>query len=775
MPLNIPTLDDRTYQDLLKEALARISIHNPEWTNYNESDPGITLIELFAFLTENLLYRANQIPERNRRAFLSLLNIPLQPAFPARGLVTISNERGPLQTVTFNDDLEVRAGQVPFRTDTMLDVLPIEARVYFKRRLDDPSGKLLAYYNQLYASYKGQPPETAPMLYETVPFSPTIMNNGGVNLGTDTVDNALWVALLVRATDQPGSIEEVRRAIAGKTISLGIVPVLSNATQHFSPLGQSNASSHLYYALPNVPPGGRLPDDAAFRVPHYLSLDVDTSGDVLAEPGVAKITLPAEAEKLRLWSNLDPLEAGVGDFPPTLDDTNVQIRLITWLRISTPPTLQVKLLWLGINTVSITQQAYIANELLPRGTGEPDQSMTLARTSIMEDSVQLTITMPDGQNEQWYPIDTLLAAGPEVNVSSSRLPPGTQSPSVAASKVFQLDAESGVMRFGDGMHGARPPFQATLRVDYAYNLGADGNVGAGSISSGSALPGGFTVRNPVRTWGGAAPESVSEAERHIARYLHHRDRLVSISDFETITMRTPGVSVGRVEVIPAYNPALAPNAPGDMPGAVTLMVLPSSDQDHPNTPVPDRLFLDTIAAYLDPRRLVTTEIFLRGPSYKPLWVSVGLKGVPGANMARVRENVRAALISYLSPLPLSPEAVLDSQGERLIAPHFAQAQRGWPLRKPVIDLELLAIASRVEGVLLVTNILLAEGLGPGVRQIPMNGLELPQLVGLNVTIGEPLDLDQIRGQGGTSGEGGAGTARTANPFVPIPAPPEEHN
>ena len=79
MPLTIPTIDDRRYQDLLNEALARIPVHNPEWTNFNRSDPGVTLIEVFAFLTETLLYRANQIPERNRRKFLSLLGVPLQP------------------------------------------------------------------------------------------------------------------------------------------------------------------------------------------------------------------------------------------------------------------------------------------------------------------------------------------------------------------------------------------------------------------------------------------------------------------------------------------------------------------------------------------------------------------------------------------------------------------------------------------------------------------------------------------------------------------------
>jgi predicted phage baseplate assembly protein len=93
MPLQIPSIDDRRYRGPVTEALARVPIHNPEWTNFNKSDPGVTLIELFAFLTENLLYRANQIPERNRRKFLQLLGVPLQPSSSAIGLVAFTNDR----------------------------------------------------------------------------------------------------------------------------------------------------------------------------------------------------------------------------------------------------------------------------------------------------------------------------------------------------------------------------------------------------------------------------------------------------------------------------------------------------------------------------------------------------------------------------------------------------------------------------------------------------------------------------------------------------------
>src|SRR4030095_5112157 len=91
MPLPVPILDDRSYQQLRDELVRRIPVYNPEWTDHNPSDPGITLLELFAFLGENVLYRFNQTPEPTKLAFLKLLQIPLRPAAPARALVAVSN------------------------------------------------------------------------------------------------------------------------------------------------------------------------------------------------------------------------------------------------------------------------------------------------------------------------------------------------------------------------------------------------------------------------------------------------------------------------------------------------------------------------------------------------------------------------------------------------------------------------------------------------------------------------------------------------------------
>lgn len=73
MPLQSPDLDDRTYTDLVAEARTLIPTYAPEWTNHNPSDPGITLIELFAWLTEILIYRLNRVTDANKCAFLKLL------------------------------------------------------------------------------------------------------------------------------------------------------------------------------------------------------------------------------------------------------------------------------------------------------------------------------------------------------------------------------------------------------------------------------------------------------------------------------------------------------------------------------------------------------------------------------------------------------------------------------------------------------------------------------------------------------------------------------
>jgi predicted phage baseplate assembly protein len=83
MSFPLPVLDDRSFQDILDEARRLIPRFCPEWTDHNLSDPGITLLELFAWMTDISIYRLNRVPEKNHIAFLNLIGMRRNPARPA--------------------------------------------------------------------------------------------------------------------------------------------------------------------------------------------------------------------------------------------------------------------------------------------------------------------------------------------------------------------------------------------------------------------------------------------------------------------------------------------------------------------------------------------------------------------------------------------------------------------------------------------------------------------------------------------------------------------
>lgn len=88
MTLPAPNLDDRRFQQLVDDAKRYVQQRCPEWTDHNVSDPGVTLIETFALMVDQLVYRLNRVPDRNYLAFLDLLGVTLLPPAAARTHVT---------------------------------------------------------------------------------------------------------------------------------------------------------------------------------------------------------------------------------------------------------------------------------------------------------------------------------------------------------------------------------------------------------------------------------------------------------------------------------------------------------------------------------------------------------------------------------------------------------------------------------------------------------------------------------------------------------------
>ena len=88
MALPVPNLDDRRFQDLVDDAKRLVQQRCPEWTDHNVSDPGVTMIELFAWMTDQVVYRLNRVPDRNYVKFLELIGVSLYPPTAARTAIT---------------------------------------------------------------------------------------------------------------------------------------------------------------------------------------------------------------------------------------------------------------------------------------------------------------------------------------------------------------------------------------------------------------------------------------------------------------------------------------------------------------------------------------------------------------------------------------------------------------------------------------------------------------------------------------------------------------
>ena len=215
MPILPPGLDDRSFDDLVEDLIARIPAHTPEWTNPRLGDPGRTLIELFAWLGDTLLYRANLIPERQRLAFLALLGIGLKPA---RGrdrhrqpVATPSRPSGARCTLRpgarVNGPVAVRdAGRNDGAAGLRRGVHQARARATPRAT---QAGELIAGLARIHGisgPAKG---------YQTMPvFDSGRAEPAGIDVFAESADHALWIALLAPEAPRPDQQLAVNEAVA---------------------------------------------------------------------------------------------------------------------------------------------------------------------------------------------------------------------------------------------------------------------------------------------------------------------------------------------------------------------------------------------------------------------------------------------------------------------------------------------------------------------------------------------------------------------------------
>src|SRR5262249_8584106 len=290
-----------------------------------------------------------------------------------------------------------------------------------------------------------------------------------------------------------------------------------------------------------------------------------------------------------------------------------------------------QLVALRTNTVAATQAETVVGEVLGGTNGRRDQRWTLANVPVLKDSLKLQID--DGTGPvQWQVVPDFFGSGP-------------------GDRHVVLNRTSGEVRAGDGINGAIPvanannPDANVIALEYRHGGGTRGNVAAGMVKNLlTAVPGidAGGVANPCAAAGGGDEETREGAKRRAPQSLRARCRAVTADDFETLAREA--ANIARAKALPLFHPGF----PGvKVPGVVTVIVVP--DVDSPR-PIPSEATLRTVCAYLDLRRLLTTELYVIGPTYQHVEVTADVTARDDADLAAVNDGIVRSLRDFFDPL-----------------------------------------------------------------------------------------------------------------------------
>ena len=742
MPISPPKLDDRNFEDLVTELLARIPAHTPEWVP-QPGDPGRTLLELFAWLGETILYRANLIPERQRLAFLKLLGQPMQPARAASGLVAVTLNEGDATDAVRLAAEAIVSGAVEFETRGELTVLPVSAECYYKRPLSDDEKQQPDVLDVLDGLREFHDIDGVLAGYVTTPaFDRGLASAGGIDLISDTSDRSLWIALLA---PDPGAVAAIRATLAGvargrpEVLNLGLAPAIE-VPDSFDDSSRPGRIPHVVEIST-----GELFEER----PVYTQLTrIADSTDDLTRRGVERYLMPGDPDDFGVLEGDVRIDAnaGVGDRPPRLDDPEKLARIAAWLRLRPARAVtSMPISWAAVNAVEIDHARTIRGRVIGQSNGAADQVMQLPARSVEAATLKLQVEESGRGYVDWQRVDDVAVQDLD-------------------DAVYMLDSEAGTVTFGNGINGRIPEIGRRVRVrSMRAGGGRSGNLPASSLTkisardlNGNPVERKLVVTQGLATEGGEDAEDLVTAERRIPARLRHRNRCVTEVDYRALVMETPAVKPGRVEVLPRFLPH---QRRANVPGVVSVMVLPDKALTEAPNPRPDQPFIEKIYTWLDHRRPLATELYVIGCEYLALGLGVGITVSNGSAYDQVVNDVREALKRYLWSL----------------APHGPNA-RGWPLGKKVVDRELEVAVARVDGVGTVSGINLftrdsgnwkkIEPAQKGeIAELPLEIWQLPELLAVVVsTDGEVAD--DLRGAPAGGADGDSGDGAVAVPIVP---------
>jgi len=582
MGLTTPRLDDRTFNDLVEEARARIPLYAPEWTDHNLSDPGITLIELFAWMTDIVLYRLNRVPDKHFVKFMELVGMRLQEAEPARTSITFwLSAPQPTQLVIPNGTQASTArtendAAIVFTTDGELTIkVPELASV-----LTSVSGDDKRTFNNYDAKSVTNGFETIVAFSSTPPANDDAFYLGFDN---DLSDHLLGVELEVDTAEGAG-IDPMHPPYVWEVLG-------ADLTQNWT----------------------------------RVTIEEDTTLG-LNISGIVKMHLPQLRRSVRNERNEFWLRC-------RLDSMTVESRYNVSPRIRRVTVSS----WGG--TIGSTNVDVVTNEVIGRSDGSPGQTFFLVHSPLIARSTNeyLLVRRDDGREERWQ----------EVTDFSSSMP---------NDRHYTIDSDTGELRLGpalplrDGQvrrYGALPPKNAMLiMMRYRYGGGLAGNVAIKTINelkTSLVYVNRVTNRFPAR--GGMDTESLESAKLRVPHFMRSLGRAVTAADFEYLAIEAAPGRIGR-----AY--CLQP--PLTNRGEIKVLLIPQIPR-LTGFIAPESLELaadlrETVQAYLDDRRLLSTQMEITQPTYQ--WVESEIRISISAlfETERVRAAVEKRMFEFVNPL-----------------------------------------------------------------------------------------------------------------------------
>jgi hypothetical protein len=604
-------LDDRRFDAIVAEARRRIPGYTPEWTDLNDSDPGIALVQLFAWLSEMIIWRLNRVPEKSFIKFLDLLGITLTPATPARAQLTFKLSapglgRAILVPRGTRVSLAESADGRPVTFETDDNLLAVGAQIAAIQSYDATQYDLVTEPNRLARQYffpLGERPQKGAALY----------------VGITEAFPAGRHTIAIHAYDPGISGDE---PLPAATAMPDLAPPVQARWEYWS-------------------------GDATAWQP--LAVVEDTTV-ALTRSGSITFDAPAAAAAMQV------LPGGLGLLKRPEDPRLFWLRFVIQEVLGPGFEIVPRLEDVLLNTVWATNAVTVNDELLGASDGTPGQRVQLANTPVLPESLVLEVQeSADGGFQPWVRVPDLSRSG-------------------AADPHYELDPTTGEVRFGDGTHGRIPPvlpddrpnvasagasaLVANIRArTYRWGGGAAGNAGAGKITAlDSAIPFVESVTNQRPAEGGEDAETIEHAKARAPLDLRSRSRAVTAEDFEHLARITPGARIRRAKALPLHHPQIEPRRPSGtggevtrvpVPGVVTVLVVADSRDAKPVLREETRA---RVEQWLQQHRLISTEIHVAPPRFRRIEIEARVVARPDADSARVQRDLTDRLLKYFHPL-----------------------------------------------------------------------------------------------------------------------------